>query len=144
MTTVIAAVIAAIGLAAPGATLAHAAPEGGPSAVPLTPETVTQTNSPFLFNYTFNNRLQIAGGHYTLGGRVFVTVKLNNGAVMFSRWVTARSHPITPGGAIYVDTGLRAPCTSTGNNGYARAFDRTTQTWSPRLPVPVCTLYDDD
>ena len=34
---------------------------------------------PFLFAYTFNNHLKLGGGNYTIGGRVYVVVKFNNG-----------------------------------------------------------------
>ncbi|MGW7541041.1 hypothetical protein ACWGKQ_07950 [Streptomyces sp. NPDC054770] len=53
----------------------------------------------------------------------------------------ATSAPFIAGGAIIVDTGLLAPCTG-GPNGYARAYDSTTDKWSPRVPVTVCNRYD--
>lgn len=96
---------------------------------------------PFLFSYVFNNHLKIAGGYFTMNGGVQLVVRLNNGKTVFVRNVTARPHSVTPGGAIYVDTPIAAPC-APGNNGYARAFDRTTQRWSPRLPIAICQRID--
>ncbi|MFB7368411.1 hypothetical protein ACFC0D_00955 [Streptomyces sp. NPDC056222] len=145
MTAVAASAVAVVALSAPVATsapAAHSAREGTPSGASLTPELLKKAPAPFLFHYTFNNHLKIGGGNFTVGGRVYLVVKLNNGRVMFSRWVTAQPHSITPGGAIYVETSVASPCGGSGNNGYARAFDRTTQTWSPRLPVPVCVRID--
>lgn len=95
----------------------------------------------FLFNYTFNGHLKIAGGNFTVNRRVYLAVKFNTGRLAFSRWETARPHPITPGGAIYVETTIAAPC-SGFKNGYARAYDEATQTWSPRLPVEICQRID--
>lgn len=97
--------------------------------------------APFLFSYTFDNHLALGGGYYTMNGWVFVVVKSSDGAVMFSQDVRAKPHSITPGGAVYVQTSIAAPC-APGNKGYARAYDRTTQKWSPRLPVAVCQRID--
>ena len=101
----------------------------------------TAAAEPFLFAYTFNNHLKLGGGNYTIGGKVYVVVKFNNGTVKFARDVTAQPHDITPGGAVYVETTVAAPC-APGNNGYARAYDRTTDKWSPRLPVAICVRID--
>ena len=96
---------------------------------------------PFLFSYTFDNHLKVAGGNFTMNGAVQLVVRRNNGTTVFARTVTAKPHSVTPGGAIYVDTPISAPC-APGNNGYARAFDKTTQKWSPRLPVAICQRID--
>ena len=96
---------------------------------------------PFLFNYVFNRHLKIGGGNFTDGGRVYLAVKLNSGSVMFKTDAIAQTHPITPGGAIYVETTVAAPCASS-NNGYAVAYDYTTGQWTPRLPVGVCVAFD--
>lgn len=96
---------------------------------------------PFLFNYTFNGHLKVAGGNFTMGGRVFLTVKYNSGRAAFSKWQIARPHSITPGGAIYVDTTIAAPCAGS-KNGYARAYDEATNRWSARLPVSICQRID--
>lgn len=101
----------------------------------------TAAAEPFLFGYTFNNHLNLGGGNYTMGGRVYVVVKFNNGTTKFARDVTAKPHNVTPGGAVYVETTIAAPC-APGNNGYARAYDRTTEKWSPRLPVTICVRID--
>jgi hypothetical protein len=107
----------------------------------LGPQPANAAAEPFLFSYTFNNHLKLGGGYFTTGGRVYVVVKLNNGTVKFARDVTAQPHNVTPGGAVYVETSIAAPCPP-GSNGYARAYDRTTQQWSPRLPVAVCVRID--
>ncbi|MGP3955209.1 hypothetical protein ACTWPT_04370 [Nonomuraea sp. 3N208] len=96
---------------------------------------------PFLFNYTFNGHLKIAGGDFTMGGRVFLTVKYDSGRAAFSKWQIARPHSITPGGTIYVDTTIAAPCAGS-KNGYARAYDEATKRWSARLPVSICQRID--
>ena len=101
----------------------------------------TAAAEPFLFAYTFNDHLKLGGGNYTVGGRVYVVVKFNNGTTKFARNVTAQPHDITPGGAVYVETTIAAPC-APGDNGYARAYDRTTDKWSPRLPVTICVRID--
>ncbi|WP_326823852.1 hypothetical protein OHA77_35290 [Streptosporangium sp. NBC_01639] len=95
----------------------------------------------FLFDYIFNGHLKVAGGNFTVGRRVFLVVKYNTGRTAFSKWETARSHSITPGGTIYVETTIAAPCAG-GKNGYARAYDDATKTWSPRLPVAICQRID--
>ncbi|MFF2566539.1 hypothetical protein ACIRQF_23300 [Streptomyces sp. NPDC101191] len=128
--------VAAVALAAPTAAPAPAAP-AAPESVSVT----TKAPASFLFKYTFNGHLKIGGGNFTVGGPVTLYIKLNNGTIMFRQTVIAKTHPITPGGAIYVETNVSSPC-APGNNGYARAYDRTTQTWSPRLPVPVCQRID--
>ncbi|WP_433679371.1 hypothetical protein [Nocardia sp. CA-119907] len=97
---------------------------------------------PFLFNYEFDHHLKVAGGNFTVGGQVYLTLNFNNDARYFSTKVTAQTHPITPGGAIYVETPSAAPCGGGGNNGYAQAYDYTTRTWSPRLPIEICTRID--
>ncbi|MER8047405.1 hypothetical protein [Streptomyces sp. NPDC094032] len=138
LTAVAVSSVAAVALLAPAAAAAPA-PATAPAA---TSASVTmKAPDPFLFQYTFNGHLKIGGGNFTVGGQVTLLVKLNNGTVMFRQTVTAQTHPITPGGAIYVETTISSPC-APGNNGYARAFDHTTQTWSPRLPVPVCQRID--
>ncbi|GAA2803948.1 hypothetical protein [Streptomyces showdoensis] len=137
-TAVALASVASVALIVPAAAAAPA------PATPVAPETlsvVTKAPDPFLFQYTFNHHLKIGGGNFTVGGRVTLLVKLNNGTVVFRQTVIAQTHSITPGGAIYVETTVSSPC-APGNNGYARAYDHTTETWSPRLPVPVCQRID--
>ncbi|MFF0772809.1 hypothetical protein ACFYUK_28250 [Nonomuraea wenchangensis] len=96
---------------------------------------------PFLFTYTFAGHLKVAGGNFTVGGRVFVSVKHSNGVSVFGKWAVARTHPVTPGGAVYVDTPLASPCNGS-RNGYAEAYDAVTRMWSARLPVTVCRRID--
>ena len=105
------------------------------------PERAAAANDPFLFSYTFDHHLALGGGYYTMGGRVLVVVRLNNGTTKWFQNVTAKPHSVTPGGTVYVHTNIPQPC-STNNNGYARALDRTTGRWSPRIPVGVCVLID--
>jgi hypothetical protein len=98
-------------------------------------------DSSFLFSYTFNGHLKVAGGNFTIGGEVYLAVKLNDGTVWFSTHVIAQPHSITPGGTLYVETTIAAPC-APGDNGYARAYDYATGVWSPRLPVAICRIID--
>ncbi|MCX4766880.1 hypothetical protein OG562_39130 [Streptomyces sp. NBC_01275] len=136
ITAVTAAVAATLG-AAP---LATAAP-----AVPLAPQdttaAVTRAPQPYLFNFEFNKHLRIAGGNFTLGGRVYLAVKFNTGRIAFERTVFAEKRLFIPGGGISVETTIASPC-APGNNGYAQAYDWSTRTWSPRLPVPICVRFD--
>jgi hypothetical protein len=98
-------------------------------------------NDPFLFNYTFDHHLALGGGYYTMNGQVLVVVRLNNGKTMWSQNLQAKPHSITPGGTVYVHTNIPQPC-SVNNNAYARALDRTTGRWSPRIPVGYCVRFD--
>ena len=119
-----------------------ASPAAAATHTTIAPGIVRQPqNAPFLFSYTFNNHLKIGGGNFTVGGTVYLAVKFNNGTVKFSKKVVAHTHPITPGGAIYVETSIAAPC-APGNNGYAQAYDYATNRWSPRLPVTICVRID--
>ncbi|WP_285550658.1 hypothetical protein [Actinoplanes regularis] len=127
--------------AASAATIDPAADSAGLALAPGTVTVLRAGDSPFLFSYGYNSHLKIAGGYFTDGGKVYVVVKLNSGTKKFSKNVTAHTHPITPGGAIYVETTVASPC-GAGNNGYARAYDYTTGRWSPRLPVPICQRID--
>ncbi|MFC8507431.1 hypothetical protein ACFU3J_05035 [Streptomyces sp. NPDC057411] len=129
---------AAFALTAPTASSAPAPAAPAPQQSAAVP---AKAHESFLFQYTFNGHLKIGGGNFTVGGRVTLYVKYNNGTVAFRQTVTAQTHPVTPGGAIYVETNIASPC-APGNNGYARAYDRTTGIWSPRLPVPICQRID--
>ncbi|WP_329274606.1 hypothetical protein [Streptomyces sp. NBC_00691] len=99
---------------------------------------------PWVSTYAFDGDLKVEGGCFTENGQVYVTVKHNNGTVYFKKWVTARDHPSLAGGWINVNTNLRAPCTGTAKNGYARAYDAVTEKWSPKYPVSICILFDDN
>ncbi|MFI6180409.1 hypothetical protein ACIA8R_33045 [Nonomuraea sp. NPDC051191] len=136
------ATAAAIALAVPAMSVAANASPPTPSDInnPSHAHDLARARS-FLFTYTFNDHLKVAGGNFTVDRRVFVTVKFNNGVTKFSRWVIARTHPVTPGGAVYVETTIAAPCAG-GKNGYAQAYDEATRTWSPRLPVTICQRID--
>ena len=99
-------------------------------------------SEPFLFSYEFNRHLKIAGGHFTVGGQVRLIVRYNGtDKVAFSKTVVAKTHPVTPGGAIYVDTTIAAPCRP-DKNGYAQAYDFGSKRWSKRLPVEICQRID--
>jgi len=142
MTAVLVSSVASVALTATlTAPATAAAPATVPSSVTSADSVTKKAPASFLFQYAFNGHLKIGGGNFTVGGPVTLYLKLNNGTVMFRKTVTAQTHPITPGGAIYVETPFSSPC-APGNNGYARAFDRTTQTWSPRLPLAICQRID--
>ncbi|MCT9932253.1 hypothetical protein N5079_18800 [Planotetraspora sp. A-T 1434] len=141
---------AMFGLTAAAATIALAVPAmGGAASASPSPSDINNSSHAhdvaqersFLFSYTFNDHLKVAGGNFTVDHRVFLVVKFNNGVTKFSRWVVARTHPVTPGGAIYVETTVAAPCYG-GSNGYAQAYDEATRTWSPTLPVRICQRID--
>ncbi|MEU7056282.1 hypothetical protein [Streptomyces sp. NPDC046197] len=134
---VCAAAVVGLGTASP-ATVSAApnAPQQKAASLAQAPQ-----GQPFLFSYNFNQHLKLGGGNFTVGGRVYVAVMYNNGRVAFARNVIAHTHPITPGGAVYVETNIAAPC-APGSNAYARAYDWTTQRWSPKLPVTVCVRFD--
>lgn len=144
ITAVAVSAAAAFALTAPAASSAPAPVTPVAPAAPAQPESVsapTKAHESFLFQYTFNRHLKIGGGNFTVGGRVTLYVKYNNGTVAFRQTVTAQTHSVTPGGAIYVETTIASPC-APGNNGYARAYDHATGIWSPRLPVPICQRID--
>ncbi|MEW2514754.1 hypothetical protein [Streptomyces sp. NPDC046870] len=135
---VTAAVAAAVNLAAPGATSAHATPARAHHAVSLVNCAPTP---PWVSTYAFNGDLKIQGGCFTLGRHVYVMVKHNNGTVYFKKWVVAREHPFLAGGWINVNTNLHAPCGG-ASNGYVRGYDESTDKWSARVPVTICSLLD--
>ncbi|MFF0558327.1 hypothetical protein [Streptomyces sp. NPDC004266] len=130
---------AAIGLAVPGAASAHATPAGAHTLVSAANCAPTP---PWVSTYAFDGDLKLQGGCFTIGGRVYVMVKLNNGTLYFKRWVTARDHPFLAGGWVNVNTRLHAPCAG-ASNGYARGYDQTTGKWSARFPVTICTPFDN-
>ncbi|MGW8763035.1 hypothetical protein ACWGN5_11120 [Streptomyces sp. NPDC055815] len=133
-----AVVAAAISLAVPGATSAHAAPAGAPDAPSLVN---CGTTLPWLSPYTFDGHLKLNGGCFTLGRHVFLMVKHNNGTIFFKKWVFAKENPSLAGGWVNTDTGLKAPCAGP-SNGYARGYDEATDRWSPRYPVTICVAFD--
>ncbi|MCM1966387.1 hypothetical protein [Streptomyces sp. G1] len=96
----------------------------------------------YLFQYTSRGgHLKIGGGNFTLGGKVYIVVKYDTGKLRYHSTVIAKSNPPVPGGAAYLETNISAPC-APGNNGYARAYDHGTETWSPTLPVAICQRID--
>lgn len=131
--TRISALVAAKAVTIPVAILGATASTPAASAAP--PE-------PFLFSYEFNNHLQLGGGNFTMNGEVYVVLRFSPENTFWSQRVVARPHPVTPGGAVYVETPSAAPCPP-GNNGYARGFDVATNRWSPRLPVTICVPIDN-
>lgn len=96
---------------------------------------------PYVFSYGYNNHLSLGGGNFTVGGRVYVVVKLNSGATHYGKWVVARLGQRNPGGTFHVETHIPYHCPP-GKNGYARGYDAATGTWSPKLPVSVCVRFD--
>ncbi|MET9959872.1 hypothetical protein ABZ128_12560 [Streptomyces sp. NPDC006326] len=136
--------MAVVGLGvAPAATASAAlAPVGTAARTTSTPAGLTKAPAGlYLFQYTYRNHLKIGGGNFTLGGRVYVVVKYNSGQVRYGGTVTAKTNSGVPGGAVYLETNISSPC-APGNNGYAQAYDYSTGTWSPRLPVPICVRFD--
>ncbi|WP_369147523.1 hypothetical protein [Streptomyces sp. R44] len=131
---------AAVSLAVPGAASARtpAEPAGAHTLVSLVNCAPTP---PWVSTYDFDGDLKIQGGCFTLGRHVFVMVKHNNGTVYFKKWVVAREHPNLAGGWVNVNTNLHAPCYGP-HNGYARGYDESTDKWSARFPVTICTRYD--
>ncbi|MEU9304068.1 hypothetical protein [Streptomyces sp. NPDC048269] len=95
----------------------------------------------YLFQYTYRGHLKIGGGNFTLGGKVYMVVKFNSGQVKYQKNVIAKTNAGVPGGAAYMETNISAPC-APGNNGYAQAYDYSTKTWSPKLPVAICVRFD--
>jgi hypothetical protein len=57
-----------------------------------------------------------------------------------SKRVIAHPHPVTPGGAVYVNTNI--PYCTGNKNGYAQAYDESTKRWSPRVRVDICGGID--
>ncbi|MFI5829290.1 hypothetical protein ACIA6C_18880 [Streptomyces sp. NPDC051578] len=43
--------------------------------------------------------------------------------------------------AASLESDIAAPC-APGNDGYAQAYDHTSKTWSPKLPVAICVRFD--
>jgi hypothetical protein len=120
---------------------ALAAPPRADTAVTSVSTPLRKAPEPYLFSYPYNNHLSLGGGNFTVGGRVYVAVKFNTGTTKFGKWVVAQQGQRNPGGTFHVETNIPASCPP-GNNGYARAYDENTQTWSPRLPVPICVRFD--
>lgn len=141
---VAATAVAVLGLGvAPSATAsAPSAPVGTVARTTSTPTDPDKAPSDlYLFPYTYRNHLNIGGGNFTPGGRAYVVVKYNSGQIRYHGTVTARTNSGVPGGAIYLETNISSPC-APGNNGYARAYDYSTGTWSPKLPVAICQRID--
>ncbi|MCX4539066.1 hypothetical protein [Streptomyces sp. NBC_01565] len=127
------AALAAIGLAV--APTASAAADAAPAALGKAPQGL------YLFQYTHNDHLKIGGGNFTLGGKVYIVVKYNTGKVRYEGNVIAKTNTGVPGGAAYLETNISAPC-APGNNGFAQAYNYSTSTWSPTLPVAICVRLD--
>ncbi|WP_328764951.1 MULTISPECIES: hypothetical protein [unclassified Streptomyces] len=131
--------LAAVGLAA--------SPAGGAPASLVTPAGSTRVGPDkapqglYLFQYTYRGHLKIGGGNFTLGGKVYVAVKYSWGQIRYNENVIAKTNSGVPGGAVYLETNIAAPC-APGNNGYAQAYDYSTRTWSPKLPVAICVRFD--
>ncbi|MFE4258804.1 hypothetical protein [Streptomyces sp. NPDC056883] len=123
--------------------MTDAAPVGLPTqALSTTPAALDKAPGDlYLFQYTHRNHLKIGGGNFTVGGEVYIVVKYNTGKLRYHSTVIAKTQAGMPGGAAYLETNITAPC-APGNNGYARAYDHSTETWSPRLPVAICQRID--
>lgn len=139
---VTATALSVVGLGVSPMATADVAPAGLPTQVRSTPVSLDKAPAGlYLFQYTYRGHLKIGGGNFTLGGRVYVVVKFNSGQIKYQGTVTAKTNSGVPGGAVYLETNISAPC-APGNNGYARAYDHSTETWSPRLPVAICVRFD--
>ncbi|MCQ0022865.1 hypothetical protein M4914_07805 [Streptomyces somaliensis DSM 40738] len=134
-TALIGAVLAPPALAGPTPTTTGAA------GVATAPVQQPKGAQPYVFSYGYNNHLSLGGGNFTVGGRVYVVVKLNSGATHYGKWVVARLGQHNPGGTFHVETHIPYHCPP-GKNGYARGYDAATGTWSPKLPVSVCVRFD--
>lgn len=141
--TATALAVVGLGVSPTATATADAAPVGLPTQVlSTTPASLDKAPGDlYLFQYTYRNHLKIGGGNFTLGGKVYVVVKYNTDKIRYHSTVTAKTHADIPGGAVYLETNISAPC-APGNNGYARAYDHSTETWSPRLPVAICVRID--
>ncbi|MFZ3492906.1 hypothetical protein ACODT5_06665 [Streptomyces sp. 5.8] len=140
---VTATALAVVGLGVTPTATADAAPVGLPAqGLSTTPAALDKAPGDlYLFQYTYRGHLKVGGGNFTLGGKVYVVVKYNTGKIRYHSTVTAKTNSGIPGGAVYLETNITAPC-APGNNGYARAYDHSTETWSPRLPVAICQRID--
>ncbi|MEU2393712.1 hypothetical protein [Streptomyces sp. NPDC007369] len=125
---------AVTGLALAPSALATPAPAAGGAHQLKAPQ-------PYVFSYGYNSHLSLGGGNFTVGGRVYVVVKLNSGATHYGKWVVARPGQRNPGGTFHVETNIPYSCPP-GKNAYARGYDKATGVWSPKLPVSVCVRFD--
>ncbi len=100
--------------------------------------------SPFVFTYAFDHHLAIGGGYFTVGQPVVVRVVRDDGVRELNRRVVARTHPITPGGAVYLHTDMAdsTTCGFSRPNGYVQAYDTSSQRWSARTRVAICHFID--
>ncbi|MFD9302542.1 hypothetical protein ACFWCB_07575 [Streptomyces sp. NPDC060048] len=134
--------VVSLGFSPMATATADASPAGLPTQVRSTPASLDKAPSGlYLFQYTYRNHLKIGGGNFTLGGKVYVVVKYNSGQIRYHSTVIAKTNSGVPGGAAYLETNISAPC-APGNNGYAQAYDHSTGTWSPKLPVAICVRLD--
>ncbi|MBT2468387.1 hypothetical protein J7E97_10980 [Streptomyces sp. ISL-66] len=139
---VTATALAVVGVGVAPVATADAAPAGLPAQVQSAPAGLDKApEGLYLFQYTYRGHLKIGGGNFTLGGKVYVVVKYNTGKIRYEGNVFAKTNPGVPDGAAYLETNISAPC-APGNNGYARAYDYNTETWSPKLPVAICQRID--
>ncbi|WP_371614342.1 hypothetical protein [Streptomyces sp. NBC_00454] len=141
---VTATALSVVGIGVSPMATADAAAAGLPTQVRSTTPAALDKAPGDLYLFQYNNsqgHLSIGGGNFTLGGRVYMVVKYNSGQMRYQGTVTAKTVSGVPGGAAYLHTNISAPC-APGNNGYARAYDYSTETWSPRLPVAICQRID--
>ncbi|GGT03522.1 MULTISPECIES: hypothetical protein [Streptomyces] len=131
------AALIGLGLAPP----ALAAPAPGTSPARTLSAHPYKAPQPYVFSYGYNGHLSLGGGNFTVGGRVYVVVKLNSGATHYGKWVVARPGQRNPGGTFHVETRIPYQCPP-GKNGFARGYDEATGVWSPKLPVSICVRFD--
>ncbi|MFI7357851.1 hypothetical protein ACIBTP_28505 [Streptomyces avidinii] len=97
----------------------------------------------YLYTYAFDGDLNVAALNLSAGYPATILIKRYSGEVVVNATKTAKPHPSHPGGTIFVRTHFSWPCApNSANNGYIRAYDHRTKTWSKKLHVPLCQPID--
>ncbi|WP_405443382.1 hypothetical protein OG373_38115 [Streptomyces avidinii] len=97
----------------------------------------------YLYTYAFGGDLNVAALNLSAGHPATIQIKRYNGEMVVNKTKIAKLHPSHPGGTIFVRTHFSWPCApNSANNGYIRAYDHRTGTWSKKLHVPLCQPID--